>query len=48
MKGADESDKEPVIINMREEIIGKEALEHYTLKSIGLVSGRVALRYGVQ
>jgi len=34
----------PVIVNMREEIIGLAMLGHTTLHAIGLVSGRVALR----
>lgn len=41
---ASEQDLHPVIVNMREEIIGLFALESTTLKRIGLVSGRVALR----
>ena len=45
IKVADEENIQPVIINMREEIIGIEALNNNTLQSIGVVSGRVALRY---
>ncbi|XP_067939533.1 tether containing UBX domain for GLUT4-like isoform X2 [Watersipora subatra] len=40
----DDGDKQPVVINMREEVIGVEALEYLTLQSIGLIYGKVALR----
>lgn len=34
----------PVLVNMRDEIIGIEALEYHTLKSIGIAAGKTALR----